>query len=189
MTNKPNPPGIPPDFDRVTHGVIQEGDLRHDPKTGDVWYSWHAIGGRFNIGGHETYRRVKKRLRVEDGKFYRMRNGAKIGPMKEWLGVTSISFFRHGQRERVCFDAPIRVISAEQAEKRIAELEARVKELEEEKEANAWTITPAMAEAKIDQLNAQVEELSRKLAEEKVFRRQVVNYCDQLLELAKGSKP
>ena len=49
---------------------------------------------------------------------------------------------------------------------RVAELEARCKrleelgsKLEEEKEAHAWEISPAMAQAKIDELNARVAEL------------------------------
>lgn len=39
------------------------------------------------------------------------------------------------------------------------------KALEEEREANAWKITPAMAEEKIRQLNADLSETLRKLAE------------------------
>ena len=49
---------------------------------------------------------------------------------------------------------------------RVAELEARCKrldelgsKLEEEKEAHAWEISPAMAQAKIDELNARVAAL------------------------------
>jgi hypothetical protein len=46
---------------------------------------------------------------------------------------------------------------------RQAKIEARVKELEEELEAHAWDISPAMAQAKIDELNNQVETLVKAL--------------------------
>jgi predicted RNase H-like nuclease len=42
-------------------------------------------------------------------------------------------------------------------------LGARVKELEEELEAHAWKISPAMAQAKIDELNRQVDVLRKAL--------------------------
>ena len=68
---------------------------------------------------------------------------------------------------------------------RVAELEARCKrleelgsKLEEEKEAHAWEISPAMAQAKIDELNARVAELEARCKRLKEAAREV--YLDMI---------
>jgi hypothetical protein len=48
---------------------------------------------------------------------------------------------------------------------------ARVAELEGELESHAWEISPAMAQAKIDQLNARVEELEDR-------EKAIVHFCE-----------
>jgi hypothetical protein len=45
---------------------------------------------------------------------------------------------------------------------RIDSLLFRIDELEEELEGYVWTISPAMAQAKIDELNAKIEKLEGK---------------------------
>lgn len=73
-----------------------------------------------------------------------------------WASMQQGSFRSHR-----CKDAELARLAA-----RVAELDARCKrmdelgsKLEEEKEAHAWEISPAMAQAKIDELNARVAEL------------------------------
>ena len=46
-----------------------------------------------------------------------------------------------------------------EAERRAFALAARVQQLTDELESHAWEVTPAMAQARIDQLNAEVERL------------------------------
>ena len=56
---------------------------------------------------------------------------------------------------------------------RIAELEDHLARREEELEGYVWTISPAMAQAKIDQLNQRVTELDQR-------RSETVAMCEQL---------
>ena len=51
--------------------------------------------------------------------------------------------------------------------KEIDRLRERVRELKAELESHAWEISPAMAQAKIDELNADNERLKAELAEAK----------------------
>jgi flagellar motility protein MotE (MotC chaperone) len=43
--------------------------------------------------------------------------------------------------------------------KELEEAKERIRRLEEEAEANAWTVSPAMAQAKIDELNERIRRL------------------------------
>lgn len=50
---------------------------------------------------------------------------------------------------------------ARQLERELAAAQARIAELETQLEAHAWKVSPAMAQAQIDQLNARIAELER----------------------------
>lgn len=63
------------------------------------------------------------------------------------------------------------------ANEQIARAEARAAELEAEMERNAWTISPAMAQARIEQLAARVAELERDIADiTEVWGHEITDY-------------
>ena len=68
----------------------------------------------------------------------------------------------------------------------IDQLRAENKRLEEELESHAWEISPAMAQAKIDHLNARVEELEAEVAklkgERDADRRREYGYSQQTVD-------
>lgn len=75
-------------------------------------------------------------------------------------------------------------------ERELTAAQARIAELETELESHAWKISPAMAEARIEQLFAENEQLKKRLTSSERARQSLSDACDSLqAELAKLNDP